>query len=280
MDDPTATLTLTLYGCAGVALACFMLSVATREYSWVDRLWSVMPQLYATGFAYAAEFESARANLMAALAWAWGVRLTYNFARKGGYAKGGEDYRWVELRRRMSPVQFQLFNFFFTAGFQNALLLLLALPAWVAAQASEGGLGALDLGLAALFLAFLVGETIADGQQWRFQLDKRSRLSRGEPPQGAFVTTGLFAYCRHPNFLCEQLMWWSFYALGVHATGAWLSLALIGPLVLSALFHGSTNFTEELSLAKYPEYAEYQRRVPRLLPWRPKPQNHSSRIAT
>jgi len=40
---------------------------------------------------------------MFALVILWGARLTFNFARKGGYARGGEDYRWAVLRGRMAP---------------------------------------------------------------------------------------------------------------------------------------------------------------------------------
>jgi steroid 5-alpha reductase family enzyme len=31
---------------------------------------------------------------MAVLVAAWGARLTFNFARKGGFRAGGEDYRY------------------------------------------------------------------------------------------------------------------------------------------------------------------------------------------
>jgi steroid 5-alpha reductase family enzyme len=264
-------LAIAVWSCGGVALACFALSVITREYSWVDRLWSLLPPLYVGWFAWAEGFQDPRVNLMLALSALWGARLTYNFARKGGYAAGGEDYRWAELRRRMHPALFQVFNFFFTAGFQNALLLALAVPAWVAARApTSTPLGALDVAFAALFLLGLLGETIADNQQWRFQTEKKAKLARGEAVEQQFVTSGLFAYSRHPNFFCEQLQWWAFYALGVHASGEWLGIGLIGAAVLTALFHGSTQFTEELSLAKYPAYADYQRRVSRLLPWWPR----------
>lgn len=266
---------MALWSCGGVALACFVLSVITREYSWVDRAWSLLPPLYVTWFAWTEDFADARVDLMLALSWLWGARLTFNFARKGGYAAGGEDYRWAELRRRMSPALFQVFNFFFTAGFQNALLLALALPAWVAAQAPATPLGVVDVVLGALFLSFLVGETIADNQQWRFQSEKKKQQARGEQVEQAFLTTGLFAYSRHPNFFCEQMQWWVFYALGVHASGEWVDVGAIGAAVLTALFHGSTQFTEELSLAKYPAYADYQRRVSRLVPWWPGPRRET-----
>lgn len=261
---------LAALACAVVAGICWILSIITREYSWVDRIWSILPPVYVGFYAYKTGFGDPRLVLMTALSALWGARLTFNFARKGGYARGGEDYRWAELRRRMRPWQYQVFNFLFIAGFQNALLFALALPAWVALEHRGAPLGPADLAAAALFLALLAGETIADQQQWRFQSDKKERRARGEPTPEEFVTTGLFRFSRHPNFFCEISQWWVFYAFGVIAGGRWLDVSIVGPLVLTALFHGSTRFTEELSLAKYPAYAEYQRRVSRLIPWLPR----------
>jgi steroid 5-alpha reductase family enzyme len=37
--------------CAGVIAGCWLLSVLTREYSWVDRIWSVVPPVYVGVFA-------------------------------------------------------------------------------------------------------------------------------------------------------------------------------------------------------------------------------------
>lgn len=267
-----------LAACVGVAFACWLLSIVTREYSWVDRLWSLVPIGYVGWFAYAAGFTP-RLSLMSALVLAWCARLTFNFARKGGYAKGGEDYRWAELRKRMSPAAFQVFNVFFIAGFQNLLLLGITLPAWRAASLGDTPLGPLDVVLCFAFLALLVGETLADEQQWRFQNDKRARRERGETIEHEFVTTGLFRYSRHPNFFCEQAMWWTFAGFTLAAGGGWLDWTWLGALVLTALFQGSTNFTEELSLRKYPAYADYQRTTSRLIPWFPRPRPAASRDA-
>jgi len=33
------------------------------------------------------------------------------------------------------------------------------------------------------------------------------------------------------------------------------------------LFKGSSDFSEDISAAKYPEYKEYQKRVPRFIPF-------------
>lgn len=87
-----------------------------------------------------------------------------------------------------------------------------------------------------------------------------------------FLTTGLFRYSRHPNFFCEVALWWVFYGFSVSAGAGWLNPTVCGVVTLTALFQGSTNFTETISASKYAEYAAYQRRTSRLVPmWPRKP---------
>ena len=135
------------------AAATWILSLITREYSWTDRIWSIVPVAYVWVFAAASGWE-ARLVLMAVLVTLWGARLTFNFARKGGYT-GMEDYRWAILRRRMSPAQFQAFNLLFIVLYQNALLVLITLPAMIAWQHPTPVTG-WDAALGALFLLFLL----------------------------------------------------------------------------------------------------------------------------
>jgi steroid 5-alpha reductase family enzyme len=254
---------------AVLAALCWILSVATDEYSWVDRLWSISPVGYAVHFAARAEFDDARLNLIAALVALWGMRLTYNYARKGGYRRGGEDYRWAEVHERIGNVAFQALNATFIAPLQNLLLLFIVVPAYVAYLQPRTPPGAIDFAAAAAFVVFFCCEAIADEQQWRFQTDKSACKQRGETPREQFITTGLFRYSRHPNFFCEQAMWWSIYAFSVAAGAGWFNWSIAGALCLSALFQGSTWLTERISARKYPEYAEYQARTGRLFPRRP-----------
>jgi steroid 5-alpha reductase family enzyme len=239
------------------------LSVLTGNYSQVDRLWSIAPALYAIGYAAGAHFADLRLDLIAALVTLWGARLTFNFARKGGYRRGHEDYRWPILRARMGPIAFQLFNATFIAPYQNLLLFLMTLPAWAALHATAP-LGWLDLVATLAFLGFLVGEALADNQQWRFHEQKRSGTATSR-----FLSDGLFRYSRHPNFLCEISMWWCVYLFSVAAGAGWLNASIVGAVLLTALFQGSTTMTERVTRSKYPEYADYQRRTSRLLPWPP-----------
>lgn len=258
---------------AGVACAfCWIASLITKDTSWVDRLWSVVPAVYVwifAGSSLAAGADAARLVVMAVLVTLWAARLTFNFARKGGYT-GMEDYRWAILRARMKPWSFQLFNLLFIVLYQNALLVLITLPALIAWQ-NPAPLGGWDALFAALFLAFLAGESLADQQQWRFHQAKRAAGGTLEP---GFATAGLFAYSRHPNFFFEQAQWWVFYALGATAAAAsglgfWggaLNATIVGAVLLTVLFIGSTIFTESITSAKYPAYAEYQRTTSMLVP--------------
>jgi len=251
---------------AAVCALTWVLSLITGEHSWVDRIWSVIPVVYVWVFAGSAGLQDARLNLMAVLVTLWGIRLTYNFTRKGGYAPGGEDYRWAFLRTKMAGWQFWLFNLFFIVIYQNILLFLITLPAWVAFD-HRTPLNGLDIVLAVVFLAFLVGETVADQQQWNFQAWKKSESDAGRDPQPRFLQSGLFRFSRHPNFFFEQAQWWVLFLFGCVAAGSILQWTVIGPLLLTALFIGSTVFTESITLSRYPEYAEFQRRTSPIVPW-------------
>ncbi len=264
-------LTGTPYGtaldlCIVLAALAWLTSLITREYSWVDRLWPLCPPVYCLIVAADANFASARLNLMAVLVTLWGLRLTFGFARKGGFSKGGEDYRWAELRKRTGEAGFQVLNVVFISAGQMLIVWLFTSPAHQAWLWRETPLTFHDGIAACAFLVFFVAEWIADEQMWRFQEGKRRKIEAGEEVAEPFITTGLFAWCRHPNFFCEMCMWWVFYLFAVGASGQWLDWTGLGFVVLTLLFQGSTQFTESLTLAKYPAYRDYQATTPRLIP--------------
>lgn len=259
------TLVVVLAGAA--SLFDWIASLVTGDTSWVDRSWSIVPVVYVAVFALAARGTDARLDVMAVLVALWGARLTFNFARKGGY-RGVEDYRWGVLRASMATWQFQLLNFFFVVLAQNAILVLITLPAWGAYQHRAGAhYGVADAALALVFLGCTVAETIADEQQWRFQSAKRAALDAGVTPRENFLQGGLFRYSRHPNYFFELAQWWVLYLLGALAVGDMATWTVVGPLALSLLFVGSTRFTEQITLSKYPEYADYQSRTSAVVPW-------------
>lgn len=257
---------VSLWVALAFTLVSWVLSLITGDHSWVDRIWSIVPVIYVWIFAVSTGLSDARLDVMAGLVTLWGARLTFNFARKGGYAKGGEDYRWPLLRSKMTGWQFAIFNFVFISTFQNALLLAIALPADTA-ERHQGGFGLLDVIATLVLLGLLFGETLADQQQWNFHQRKRAETAAGRPQGVGFLRTGLFKYSRHPNYFCEVAIWWVVFAFGAIAAGSIGQWTIIGAVVLTLLFAGSTNFTEGISAGKYPEYADYQRTTSAVIPW-------------
>ena len=257
------------------ALLCFVVSTISGNYSQVDKLWSLMPIAYVWMVAFETGFE-ARLVLMALLVTAWGLRLTYNFGRKGGYSwkfwTGEEDYRWSVLMAKpelKAKWRWMAFNLFFISLYQMGLILLMTLPA---VRSMDGlPLAWPDYLIAALLFFIIVIETIADQQQWSFQKEKKKALAAGgeiqEKYRKGFVQTGLWSLSRHPNFAAEQAVWIVLYFFSVAATGHWLNWSVMGAILLVLLFWGSSSFTESITAGKYPDYADYQKRVPRFLPF-------------
>jgi len=258
-----------------VAMVCFLVSEITRNYSQVDKLWSLMPIAYS--WITAVSSPSPRLFVMASLVTIWGLRLSYNFYRKGGYNripwKGAEDYRWQVMREHpllKGRFRFGLFNLFFISLYQNILILLFSSPLLLASLYPDKSLTIIDLLAAMLMLTFILIECISDNQQFKFHQEKYNRVldekRNAASLEKGFLTEGLWRYVRHPNFAAEQGIWISFYLFGVAASGKWINPTLAGSLLLVLLFFGSTQLTERLSSKKYPEYDVFRKEVPKFIP--------------
>lgn len=86
-----------VFVCTFVVVTVWIVSELTQNYSQVDKLWSVLPVLYAW---ILVSGDDDRTFIMALLLTIWGGRLTYNFSRRCGYQwppwTGDEDYRCVD----------------------------------------------------------------------------------------------------------------------------------------------------------------------------------------
>ena len=268
----------TVAGCS--ALLCFVLGELTGNNSQVDKVWSILPFVYCWIIAVKGGMQP-RLVVMALLATLWGIRLTFNFARKGAYRlrfwEGEEDYRWKILRA--TPMLkhrgvWMLFDLVFISVYQNALILMLTFPALVCMGSTEP-FGLMDAVAAVLMFGFIVYETIADEQQWRFQSKKWAMIRAGKrleelpaPYDKGFNTFGLWRVSRHPNYLAEQAIWVSLYLFTIGAGVGIINWSMIGALLLVLLFTASTSLAEGISSDKYPEYAAYCQKVNKFFPWK------------
>jgi steroid 5-alpha reductase family enzyme len=97
-------------------------SEINRNYSQVDRLWSMLPAIYNVHYAIWAHLNglpTTKLDHVMALSLIWGTRLTFNYWRKGGYQVGSEDYRWNIVKDFVGAPGMFIFNVTFISLGQN-----------------------------------------------------------------------------------------------------------------------------------------------------------------
>lgn len=84
-----------------IAPVVLVAAEVNKNYSQVDRIWSILPVIYNCHYSLWAHLNGLPTNRLdhvMAITILWGARLTFNYWRKGGYNIGSEDYRWVIVR--------------------------------------------------------------------------------------------------------------------------------------------------------------------------------------
>lgn len=275
------TLKILIIVCTISIAYCFIVGEITGNNSQMDKLWSILPIVYAWIIVVQSDMNL-RLIVMAILITIWGSRLTLNFAKKGAYSikfwSGEEDYRWIVLRENPNlnkKWKWAFFNFLFISLYQNILVLAITLPL-LATMESTVSFNVFDGIVAALLLGFIVLETIADRQQMTFQTKKYTLLSQSKdledlpsPYNKGFNTQGLWGLARHPNYFAEQSIWVVLYFFCISAgvtNYVFFNWTLIGSMFLILLFLGSSMFSEGISHEKYPEYKDYVKKVSKYIP--------------
>jgi steroid 5-alpha reductase family enzyme len=161
-----------------------------RNYSQVDRVWSILPALYIghyTLWAHANGLATQRLDNVAVFGAVWSARLTFNYWRKGGYNIGSEDYRWPIIKEKIGYWGMLALNITFISFGQNVhirlllpfmerlanifkiLLWLVASPAYILMLASRVGSDSMqlsDIVISRALMGLILVEFFADQQQW------------------------------------------------------------------------------------------------------------------
>jgi steroid 5-alpha reductase family enzyme len=155
-------------------------------------------------------------------------------------------------------------TFFMTWNLQGLWVTLTAACALAAITGTKSPpLGPMDAIGISLWMAGLVIETVADEQ-------KRAHRRRVGP--GHFITTGLWAWSRHPNYLGEIMLWTGVALTALPALQSWQWVTLISPVFVAVLLTriSGVNLLEKKAIKKWgheESYRAYIARTPRLLPW-------------
>jgi steroid 5-alpha reductase family enzyme len=237
--------------------ALWLLSLILKDVSIVDIFW-------APGFLFVAlaagwdRIGSERGALVTGLVALWAIRL-------GGYLwgrwrrKGHEDPRYTAMRRA-SPA-FAYTSLVRVFWLQGALIWIISWPLQASIRSLPGDVGPLDYLGAAMALAGILIEAIADAQLTRFLADP--------PNQGKVMDRGVWSWSRHPNYFGNALMWWGYYVIAVSA-GAWWTI--FAPVIMTffLLRVSGVSLLERTIARRRPEYEDYMRRTSAFVPLPPK----------
>jgi steroid 5-alpha reductase family enzyme len=200
-------------------------------------------------------FENTRAIVIAMIVLIWAARLgSFLFVR---VSKDGGDRRFVRIKTNFM-------QFLMTWTIQG-LWVYITFAAGLAAMTSSQ-IVAPDIFLVIGLLCWIAGfaiEVTADHQKSAFRSHEENR--------GRFITTGLWAYSRHPNYFGEILLWCGVAIIAFPALEGWQLATMISPVFVIVLLTriSGVNLLEARAAKKWgddPEYRSYLERTPVLIP--------------
>jgi steroid 5-alpha reductase family enzyme len=201
----------------------------------------------------------ARSTLLAVLVGVWAARLGSFLFRR--ILAEGSDRRFDEIKT--SGARF--FVAWTLQGLWISVTAGAALAAITSGRAAPLGLSAWA-GLALWITGFAI-EVVADRQKSRF----RARPENG----GRFISTGLWAWSRHPNYFGEIVLWIGVALIALPALQGWQHATLVSPLFVILLLTkvSGVPLLEERAEERWgddPEYRAYEARTPVLVPRPPR----------
>ena len=245
---------LSLYVICIFALVGWILSVARKNVTHVDSLWSLFFVLAADTTYLTLDNPSTRATLILVLVNIWALRLFAHLTLRNWGAP--EDERYVEMRKNNQPY-FWLKSIYIIFGLQAVLAWTISASLY-GAIISNMPLNIIDYIGVSLFVFGLFWEGVSDWQLMQFKQDATNK--------GKVLDTGLWRYTRHPNYFGECCLWWGFYLIAL-AGGAWW--AIISPALITILLLkvSGVSLLENTIGERRPDYAQYKKTTNAFLPW-------------
>ena len=202
------------------------------------------------------EPTSIREYIISILVVIWSLRLSsFLYFR---IHRTGKDGRFDELKT--SPIRFLV------PWTLQGLWVFLTMIVVIVINSQSGSAPALGIwdgiGLSVWILGFGI-EVVADNQKTAFNKDSSN--------QGKWIDSGLWSYCRHPNYLGEILLWTGIAIFGLSCFTGLEMVTWISPLFIYFLLtkisgipildrRGLERWGEDL------EYQKYRENTPALIP--------------
>ncbi|MGB5433561.1 MAG: DUF1295 domain-containing protein [Acidimicrobiia bacterium] len=161
----------------------------------------------------------ARAVIVAAMVAVWALRLGSFLFRR--VRRDGRDGRFDEIK--IDPLRF-----FMTWTLQGLwVLLTIACALAIITSIERRSIGWLAVVGLAIWIAGFAIEVMADQQKSVFKRDPAN--------EGKFISTGLWAWSRHPNYFGEIALWTGIAIMAIPLLSGWRWVVLISPVFVTLL---------------------------------------------
>jgi len=205
--------------------------------------------------ALASDDIDARAIVVAGAVAIWAVRLGSFLFRRVRRDGGDGRFDWIKT---------DFLRFLMTWSLQAlwVLLTLAAALAVITAEDREDIDAFMIIGMTVWAIGFAI-EVVADRQKSAFRADKAN--------DGRFITSGLWAWSRHPNYFGEITLWAGIAITAVPVLSGWRWFMLISPVFVVLLLTRISGIPmlerrAEKRWGSEPEFRTYTDSTPTLLP--------------
>jgi len=224
-----------------------------------DRFYDLTGSLTFLGTAYLSyrwSHQTTRQAVQTGMVMAWASRLgIFLFSR---VMKEGKDSRFDDIKKDPS-------RFFVAWTLQGLWVFITLLPTLMLNQSkSVRPLGPQDYVGWSMWAVGLFFEAVADWQKTAFKADPANK--------GQFINTGLWSLSRHPNYFGEILLWSGLYVAAASVFRGSQYLAVLSPIFIHFLITRISGIPmlREAGIKRWghlPEYRDYLRNTPELVPF-------------
>ena len=237
----------------------FQIGRNKKKHDFIDIFWG-LGFILAAAVSYLLGSKPASGLLMGVLVLIWGGRLSFYLGRRN--IGRPEDFRYKAMREKWKK-RFELVMFFRMYLLQFLLNGIIGFPiVYVNLQGARSPDFFTWLGLLVWLFGFAF-EVVGDEQLRRFKLKPEGK--------GKLMTTGLWAWTRHPNYFGEAVTWWGLFLISL--TGDigrfWL---IFSPLLITFLLvYVSGVPMLEKKYEGRADWEAYKKRTAKFIPRPPKP---------
>lgn len=235
----------------------FFIAQAKKNNGLQDIAWGMGFIVVALFSYFFSNVESLNGLVITVLVVLWGGRLSYYLFKRNWNSE--EDKRYVAMRENWEAKgqNIAVASYLKVFMFQMLLLIIIVQPVLFANTRPGNGLKLINYIGIGIWIVGYFFEVVGDAQLKKFKSHPKNK--------GKLMTSGLWAYTRHPNYFGESTMWWGIFLISLvdHIS----LIGVIGPITITFLLLKVSGVPMlEKKYEGREDFEEYKKRTSKFIP--------------